>query len=513
MANPQQPQPLSPYPADMDDEINLADLAKKIWAVRKIWLITLALITLGFFLYWAAQNFTNPVRYTFSKPVQLVFEGANQGQYPNQSTFAVADLVAPAVLHEVYKLNQLNEFGLSEEAFQSGFSVSPYAIDEPFIVAKYASILDNKKASAQEIEAAQQGLKQELQQARSRTALIRYTPVQNAIPANVISKLLDDVAAVWARKAVEERGVLRLDISLHTHRLFDLAQLENLDYPVAILLLRERLQLIEKNIEKILALPNAKNAQDQESGLSLNDVAQRLDEIKTYELDSLESQIQQRFISRNLELTLLYLRERLTKLADQKNELSEKAKVIRAALSDYASRGQSQNATAASSAGGNALVPQVGDKFMDRLVGLVQESSDLQYRQKLNDQATELELQVIESDAEILRLRRQLESFGGEKVATNIELGAKLAEQMRSVFERLREHALIVEQIYARLNTENLGVTGQLYQPLADQAQIQGNRLFIERKFMLAYVLALVLASMLVIPGAMLRNSMRNSAQ
>jgi len=44
---------------------------------------------------------------------------------------------------------------------------------------------------------------------------------------------------------------------------------------------------------------------------------------------------------------------------------------------------------------------------------MVQEGSDLKYRQALNDRATEFELKVITLDTEIQRLQRQMNNFKG----------------------------------------------------------------------------------------------------
>ena len=501
----------APFAHQNDDEINLADLARKIWATRKVWLASMVLVTVGFVTFWAYKHLADPVRYTYSKPIQLVFKGVDAGQYPNGSNFRIADVIAPSVLHQVYQDNRLEEFDLSQETFQRAFTVSPYAADEAFILAKHSGVLDNKKASAQEIEAAQAALKQELNQARNRALQIRFSPIGIALPDTVITKVLEDVARVWAEKAIQERGVLELDISLNTHRLFSAEQLAALDYPVAVLLLRERLDLIDRNIQNILKLPNALSTRDRETNLSLSDLSQKLEEIKSFELDSLEAQIQQRLVSRDPETTLLYLAERLKKLEEEKETNRRKAAALRQSLVDYVARGQngtdSNTATAASS---NALVPQIGDKFMDRLVSMVQESSDLKYRQALNDRATEFELKVITLDTEIQRLQRQMNNFkgAGDKAATT-EFTPRVERLMLSIFDRLKEHALTVERIYAQLGRENLSSDGRLYLALGEGYQTQGSRLFVDRQFKLAYLLALVLVSMLVIPGTMLRNSLR----
>ncbi len=278
------------------------------------------------------------------------------------------------------------------------------------------------------------------------------------------------------------------------------------------LLLRERLELIDRNIQNILKLPNALSTRDRESNLSLSDLAQKLEEIKSFELDSLEAQIQQRLVSRDLDTTLLYLRERMQKLEEEKETHRRKAAALRQSLVDYVARGQngSESNNTASTPNNAALVPQIGDKFMDRLVSMVQEGSDLKYRQALNDRATEFELKVITLDTEIQRLQRQMNNFKGtgDKAATT-EFTPRVERLMLSIFDRLKEHAMTVERIYAQLGRENLSSDGRLYLALGEGYQTQGSRLFVDRQFKLAYLLALVLVSMLVIPGTMLRNGMR----
>jgi len=80
---------------------------------------------------------------------------------------------------------------------------------------------------------------------------------------------------------------------------------------------------------------------------------------------------------------------------------------------------------------------------------------------------------------------------------------------MLSIFDRLKEHALTIERIYDQLGRDNLSSDGRLYLALGEGYQTQGSRLFVDHQFKLAYLLALVLISMLVIPGTMLRNSLR----
>jgi tetratricopeptide (TPR) repeat protein len=504
----------APFAHQNDDEINLADLARKIWATRKVWLASMVLVTVGFVTFWAYKHLADPVRYTYSKPIQLVFKGVDAGQYPNGSNFRMADVIAPSVLHQVYQDNRLEEFDLSQETFQRAFTVSPYAADEAFILAKHSGVLDNKKASAQEIEAAQAALKQELNQARNRALQIRFSPVGIALPDTVITKVLEDVARVWAEKAIQERGVLELDISLNTHRLFSAEQLAALDYPIAVILLRERAQMLERNIRNVQSLPNALSARDHESQVSLNDVDQKLEEIRNYELDMLEALVLQRMVYRDLDTTVLYLKERMKKLIERKDSNERKAQAIRQSLQDYIARYQinesPSNNAGASNNNGTAMVPQIGDKFMDRLVSMVQEGSDLKYRQALNDRATEFELDVIALDTDIQRLQRQIDNLTGKGDKTpSTEHTPRIERLMLSIFDRLKEHALTVERIYAQLGRENLSSDGRLYLALGEGYQTQGSRLFVDRQFKLAYLLALVLVSMLVIPSTMLRNSLR----
>jgi hypothetical protein len=504
----------TPFANHADDEINLADLARKVWATRKVWLASMVLVTAGFVAFWAYKHLADPVRYTYGKPIQLVFKGVDAGQYPNGSSFRMADVIAPSVLHQVYQDNRLEEFNLSEEAFQRAFTVAPYAVDEALIIAKHTGVLDNKKASTQDIENAQTALKQELNQARNRALQIRFSPIGVALPDTVITKVLDDVARVWAEKAIQERGVLELDINLHTHRLFSAEQLAALDYPIAVILLRERAQLLERNIQNLLSLPNALSTRDQESQLSLSDVDQKLEEIRNYELDMLEALVLQRMVYRDLDTTVLYLQERMKKLIERKGSSERKANAIRQSLQDYIARYQinesSSSSTGSSNNNGTAMVPQIGDKFMDRLVSMVQEGSDLKYRQALNDRATEIELEVITLDTEVQRLQRQLDNLTGKGDKTpSTEYTPRIERLMLSIFDRLKEHALTAERIYAQLGRDNLSSDGRLYLALGEGYQTQGSRLFVDHQFKLAYLLALVLISMLVIPGTMLRNSLR----
>ena len=93
--------------AHASDEIDLKELLRSVLATRVPVVISLLVVSVVFWVAQIALNVANPEVYRYESRIDFIFDGVQEGQYPNGSPFALPDLVAPAVLNAVYDANSL----------------------------------------------------------------------------------------------------------------------------------------------------------------------------------------------------------------------------------------------------------------------------------------------------------------------------------------------------------------------------------------------------------------------
>ena len=105
-----------------EDEISLRPLVRTLWQYRQIiatWTILLAAIFLvGSIFIYVFQ----PADRQASMEFRLVFDGANDGLYPNNLPFARSEIIATPVLTEVYEANELERY-CTYDQFQNGLFI------------------------------------------------------------------------------------------------------------------------------------------------------------------------------------------------------------------------------------------------------------------------------------------------------------------------------------------------------------------------------------------------------
>lgn len=529
--NPQQVPPYGYYPYPQEDEINLQDLFAAVWKTRIIWLIAIMAVSAIFWGSLIARSMSLPTVERFVLPLYLTFENAEKGEYPNGTIFSRSDLISTTILEEVYENHQLSSFGMDAGMFRQAVSVAPYAPDEGMIRAKYESVLaDNKKMTPQEIDELRQKQKQELEQSLARGAKIIYTREgKGLLPNNLMQTVLGDIAVVWATKAIEERGVLQNDIQLFSESIIQHGLINDLDYPVVLSYLKEKTKLIKENLDKLQKLPNGKIVTDHETGLTIADLQKSLQDSLNYRLQMLEDPIHQLGISKTPAMTQLHYEEQMMRLSEEKLALEKKAAVIGEAQRQYRiaqqngysqslSSGSEQSMEIAPMSSGTTI-PQFGDTFLDRIIGMSDQASDTAYRQKLSDQRLRYEEESIDLEKEIRQVKRNIQNIqniqnnksGHDAIIS--EAIAALKNGVPSLVKELHNHISATKRIYQQLNEQTIYGTGSLYQLASQDLLVSGGQLQFPAKSKLMFVLTIVLTTLVVVPLVMVRNSIRRKRE
>jgi len=184
------------------------------------------------------------------------------------------------------------------------------------------------------------------------------------------------------KKAINERGVLALDIELISESIFQQETMGRLDYMMLFDYLNEKIDLIEANILVLKTQPNGLTARDPESAVTLPDLQLRLKDIVNYQLRLLADTTRGLGLSKNKKSALLHYQKKRIQLEEKRGELLEKAQLTRRTYQNYMGQQQAVSAqvksnTQVMSALPNNVAPQLSDTFLDRIMELSDKASIL----------------------------------------------------------------------------------------------------------------------------------------
>src|SRR5690554_8174782 len=121
----------------------------------------------------------------------------------------------------------------------------------------------------------------------------------------------------------------------------------------------------------------------------------------------------------------------------------ERASVIRTVLKGYSAESSTQSEIA--SGAQNNLVPQLGDAFLDRLLEVSRQGSNLEFRQNLTLEMLAFENKAIDIEQRIDTVRRTLETLDNRD---------KQASEFRDVYIKIVEEQLPVRSEERRVGKE-----------------------------------------------------------
>lgn len=457
-----------PVRRDMaDDEIDIGALIARLWATKGRAILAMFAVAAVFITILAAQYLRSDKPVTYTQAFNLTFEGLADGEFPDGSPFLISDIISPSVLTRVHTENQLAASDVTLDQFRRALNIEPYAPDYQLIQQRYQQQLSNSKLSTAELADLQERMRSELNKASSSSVLLSLQLPENTITAAQATEVLKDIAQTWADRAIDEKGVLKLDLPIYSARIFDEERFESLDYLVGIELLLSNVELVQENIEALKEQPNAGNVVDPETQYNLEDLQKAIDDVAKYDLRQLIDPVKELGLARDPEFVQLFYKSRLQELRLQKNLWQERARVTQKVLDSYASGSTDSNTTANSNPAGN-LTPQLGDAFLDRLLEVSRQGDDLAYRQELTREILRYEneaLDVTNEMASIDLTLAALDDAASNGSAVMTQYIQEVQQRLPAVLATLRDHTRVVGRLHDQLGREAIGSTSQLIQP------------------------------------------------
>ena len=456
-----------------DHEISLQPLFKTLWSYR--WVISLAVAgMMGIFVVAMLVAYVfQAVERLGTLEFRLLFVGASQGEYPNGIPFSSAGITSTPVLTEVFEMNELEGHG-SYEDFKNSIFVLQSNPELELLSYEYEAKLAASGLSPVErvsIEEEFQIRRESLTDPRFSLNLRDDVRVAK-MPPSLVSKVLNDTLAIWARQADERKGALRYNIPVFSKNILRWDLIEGEDYITGIDILRTQVRRIIKNIDQIGTLPGAALIRLDDERTSLAEIRVNLEDVLRFQIQPLVGLFRMTGLSRDPESLGSYVDDQLFQINLERAEAKKRVVAVQESLRAYMfQRGAvpeagGGGAISRPAPGGEAMMPQLGESFLDRLVEMSTMNSDIAYRQGLTNRIIEESVAVAALERKqgyYEALSRSVADLGTrsgpdrEREFVSVEAG------IEGAFDQVVVAVDQVNSIYEELSTHNLNPITLLY--------------------------------------------------
>ena len=385
----------APAPADsVEAPVSVSHLIHTLGAYRAVIVMSMIGVAIAYLIVALALYLTAPAQRTTSQPFRLDFQGANEGTYPNGVKFSTSEIVSVPVLIRVFSENDLRRF-TSFDDFSKSVVVLMSNLAYERIASEYQSLLSDPRLSPIDRERIQRDWEARLQAASKNDFSINYLRDRRnmSIPEPVVRKVLVDVLNAWAAFAIRDRHVLEYRLAVLSPNVISTTQLTS-DPLINITLLRTNLYRVLDNIADLRQIPGSDLIRTQADHVSLAELQLRIEQITRFELEPLASAAAQS--SGDRESRSRFLQDQLAYDQRALKAAQDRADAIRQAMIIYSSErnngasnatpsGAIQKPRTSTTGTGETVMPQLSESFIDRLMTLANEPTDMKYRQKLVD--------------------------------------------------------------------------------------------------------------------------------
>ncbi len=528
---PAHPDTQPAYYNEADDEISLKDLVLTLWHHRSI-IVVLSLSAIFIIAAVAAWVYLGqPNNKAVSLEFKLEFEGADKNEYPNGLRFSTADILSSPVLSEVYEENNLKDY-LEFPDFKAGLTIIQTNDDLKFLEYEYAEKLGQKNLSLEERDRLEAEFLAKKKNALVPIYTLAYSrdPSQAAIPDGLAAKLLNDILRVWADHADRVKGVNKYRYFLVSRNILSENDLQKEDYFIATDMLRAAIDRVSADIEKLQQIPGAQAIKVGENAVSLQDLQFRMEDIQQFKLSPLIGLIRQAGVAKDKTIALGYLRNRLFELNLKEEAAAANVAVYENSLNQYIQR---TRGSLAAPGGGTALtpslkqgmpgnvpamIPQFGASFLDSLIEMAQENSDMLFRQQISEKVmgaglNKVEINIDQKYYQDLYDRITVDNgkddgFGTYKKAALARIDLTHKEIYHTLMQTIDE----INAIYLDLSKYNLNPESLLFSVTKPVTAASMKSLTL-RKTLLYGIMASIFAVFAIVIGVLLVSSFSGSGR
>jgi hypothetical protein len=468
---------------ETEDEISLGRIFGTLWSYRRVIEVGVAIV-MGVFVMLALAGFMLLPRERLSSiGFRLLFDGVDDAKYPNNTKFATSDLISTPVLTEVYFKNDLGRYISSFEKFKNSVFIRDANRDLELLDLEYAGRLADQKLATVDRDRIESEYKDKR---RSLTApfyalTMRRNEWLTTVPPALTEKVLKDTLSTWAQQVDTKKGALKYNIPMYTRASIPLDLIEHEDYLIAADVLRSKTVGMTDTMDQIARLPGVSAFRAGPDHLALGEIRASLNDTLRFRLMPLIATITQSGATTDAKRLRAYVENQLAQAKARQAEQQRRADTLQSSLATYQGEKAFSNQTAAvvgaaprpgqTQAGvDQSVIPQVSESFLDRIMDLSKQNTDVKYRQDMVEKIVE---------------EGMLASALGRDIAYYTELlqhlpaggpgnGEAIRASMKGVYDSVAKTLDQINMFYSELSDQNLNSQGTLYaitDPFSDFTQ------------------------------------------
>ncbi|MEX2269895.1 MAG: hypothetical protein WD690_00395 [Vicinamibacterales bacterium] len=412
-----------------------------------------------------------------------MFDGADQGKYPNDLPFSSADITASSVVSQVFTKNSLQTY-CPFDAFRAGLVVQESSPALQFLIAEYQARLSDTRLTAVD----RQRLQDEF--AARRTALPREYQLTfirpsecESLPPEVVIKVMAEVLEAWALESQERRGVLKVRAAVLSTEVFVLPNAGSITLLVRADLVRAAISRVIANIKEVEKLPGAELVGAGENRVTLAEVRVRLEDLMRARLDPLVG-IAGRGLGRE---SMQWVTQALETQTTQLRAAETRAEAYRQALREYSGVLTTPSASSGAGVGRTqpssdvqALTPQIDRTFIEGIVAL--SATNTQFRQEITRRVIDASIETA-SRAEVVEHYRGLLASMKDPGGTSLS-PEEVARRLAVIAAEAKETTRLFNEIYAEFSRVAFRAGSALYR-VEQPTQVTVLRAFRLRSYLL----------------------------
>lgn len=431
----------------------------------------------------------SPTQRITSQKFRLDFDGASEGRYPNGLKFSSTDLTSTPILLKVFEDNHVDQFRVTFQEFSRSIFVLEANLEYERMAAEYQARLTDPKQSAIDRERVMREWQAKAAAIAKNDYSLNWVRTHDTagVPESLVKKVLVDTLRDWAQYAQNEQHVLKYRLTVFSPQIVDSSSADG-ELIVAIQELRAKVYKVLENIDLLREVPGSELVRSSD-GISLEEIRLRLEEIVRFHLEPLTGRVSTSGLVTNRTATLRFLESQLAYDQRHLKAVQDNASTIRESFAVYSldQRGFSPDTSPARDPSrppvqrSENVMPQISDTFLDRLVTLTSQASDIQYRQKLVDdyrlasQAVIPEQEAVSYDQEVLAQIKDTARAPGSLQAADArrELDAAQAEvkqllgRVRNIYDSISNNLSPSKELFTMtappvVRTEHSHSLGQL---------------------------------------------------
>ncbi len=397
-----QNEPVEPVPiaeselaAEPELPVSLSHLAHVLVKYRTAIILAVGSCVLAYLIVALALYLFAPAFRVTTQAFRLDFAGAGQGHYPNGMAFNIIEVINEPVLAHVWQANHLGNY-LAFGDFSRAVYVLESNREYELIASEYQTKLADPKLSAVDRERLQKEFALRIDSVVKNEYAVSFkrSVGMRSIPEPLARKVLVDILAEWADFAVNQQHVVSYQVSILSPAILRPSPTEPNGIVATIEILRQKANSVLDNLAAMRGLPGANLVRTPTDPISLEELRLRLDDIVRFQLEPLLTVVLNSSLAGDRAREAAFLENQLAHDQRRLDATEHEAIAARDAITAYEQPGAGPAAGDRSTArssndqakGSDAVVPQLNDTFLDRLITLSGRSADVQYRQKLVDE-------------------------------------------------------------------------------------------------------------------------------